>query len=204
MNPRVSFLALMVLLFAANAVVAQKNKIKKEPTQMNADTNSVNGKAAMRGSASLKAFRDSLQAFPVVAPPSVVDTFEAGPRPTKSFSLVKASDFQAAHLRIDEARTELAKTAEALSLASKSGKYENATLEAKAASIAAQTAHLDAISKRLAEIEKKWTVGRAPVPPVKAAEPVKPAVVAKPAVVPGVPSAKGQIKGQPASSSPAK
>jgi hypothetical protein len=188
--------AVLLLLACASNAFAQKGKIKGEPTQMSADTNSVNGKAALRGGTLMKASGDSLQASPIAIPSTVVDTFLPGPKPSATFTLTKASDFQTARKRILEAENDLADAAKALALASASGKYSDAALEERAANIKMQSEHLNAISKRLTALEQQWTVGRGPIPPLTPKEPAK---VSPPPVTP---SPKGGLGKQPTPTTP--
>jgi hypothetical protein len=163
MGSKIAFVLVIGLLACATNALAQKNKIKKEPTELRADTNTVNGKAALRGSELMKASKDSLKASPIMASSGVVDTFLPAPRSPMTFTLTKAADFQAARQRITDAEKDLQTAAAAVALASQSGKYSDALLEERAAKIKALSSQLEAVSKRLAELQKKWEVGRQPI-----------------------------------------
>jgi hypothetical protein len=191
MGSKVAFVLVIGLLSCATNAFAQKNKIKKEPTELRADTNTVNGKAALRGSELMKASRDSLKSSPILASSGVVDTFLAAPKSPMTFTLTKVADFQAARQRIADAEKELQTAAAAVALASKSGKYSDALLEERAAKIKALSTQLEAVSKRLTEIQNKWEVGRQPI---AAAQPT-PAPKANPTPIAPIPSTGPGKKG---------
>lgn len=181
----------LAALLMVGSAWGQKGKIKGDPAPMNSDTNSVSGKAAMRGSNLMKASRDSLQASGTNPGTAVVDSFATAPKSDMAFTLTKREDFLMARQRITDAEQELDRAAKALAKASQSGAHSDAALEAAAARIKVQSDQLTAISKRLAEIEKAWMVGRAPLPVAK------PTDSPKAAPAPVTPSPKGGLLGKP-------